>query len=104
MSGIDEAFVDFVGDCDGIVFDAERCDFVELGSGEDGAGGVVGGVDEDGFCFVGECGLEFFGVVGESVFGWVECDEDCFGIGHCEACAVGVVVGFEDDDFVAGVE
>ncbi len=104
IAGIDQSFVDLVGDGDGVVFDAQGCDLVELGVGEDDAGGVVWCVDEDGFCFVGEGVCEFFGAVGEAVFCWVKGDEDGFGVGHGEAGAVGVVVGFEDDDLVGGVD
>ena len=44
-------FVDFVGDCEEIVFDTEVCDLGEFFAGVDFAGGVVGGVDEDRFGF-----------------------------------------------------
>lgn len=57
-----EVFVDFIGDGDEVVFDAEVGNLREFFAGIDFAGGVVRGVDEDGFCRAG----------GDGVFEFVE--------------------------------
>ncbi len=60
-----EAFVDLVGDGEGVVLETEGGDEVEFIASEDLAGRVVRGVDEDGTGARGEGAAEVVGIEGE---------------------------------------
>ncbi len=99
---VEDVLVYLVGDGVCIPFLAEVGNLLELGAGEDFAGGVVGGVDDDGFGFGVEGGGKLFGPVGP--FRRVEGDVAGGGAGEDAVGAVVFVEGLEDDDLVAGVD
>ena len=76
--GVVESVVDLVREDEDVVFDGQVADGLEFFAGEDFADGVVGGVEDYDFCFLGGDGL------GEE--GWVE---DPFGGGGAGLVGVG---------------
>ncbi len=99
---VGEVLVDLVGDDQEVAGDGELGDGGQLFAGEDHAGGVVGGVEQQqagaGPDGVGE-GVE----VGAEV-GGAEGEGDPLGSGHGDAGGVGVVEGLEGDDLVARLQ
>ena len=76
-------------------------------AGENFSGGIVGRVEDDGLGVRAEGGGQFPFVEspgGIFVCGWLHFDEARRGAGEDRVGAVIFVEGFEDDDFVAGID
>ena len=65
VGGVEDVFVDLVGDDENVEFFGEGGDLEELGAGEDLAGGVGGVAEDEGFGALLEGAAEFGGVEGE---------------------------------------
>jgi hypothetical protein len=99
---VEDMFVDFVGDAVGIPSYAKIANEFEFGASENFAGGIVRRVEDDGFCVRAERSAQFPFV--EGPIGRPKFDEARSGAGKDCVRAVVFVEGFEDNDFVAGID
>ena len=100
-SVVDDVLVYFVRDGEGVELLAQLGDEFELLSIEDLAGGVAGRVQNDSFRARRERGAELLRVI--APIGGIEADELAAGAAEQRVWAVVLIVGLEDDDFVAGI-
>lgn len=94
---------------DNILLHADLCYRLQLFPREHLSDGVVGRVDDDDLCLVGECISEFVDVdrpvstgrMGDTFFGGMKRDKDSVGALESDRGVVLVKVGFDEDDFVS---
>lgn len=101
MGRIDDMFIDFIGDDEGIKFLGEVGDELEFFAGEDTASGVSGIAEDDRFGPLGESVTKFIGVE-EEVRG-AEVDINRFSARKDGISGIVFVEGGEDNNFVTRV-
>ena len=107
MRVVENVFVDFIGDAEGVPANAEIADEFEFLPGEHFSRGIVWGVEDDRFGVRAEGGGQFpfvEGPVGIFVGRRTHFHETRRGAGENRVGAVIFVEGFEDDDFVTGID
>jgi hypothetical protein len=100
----DEVFVDLVRDHQQIALDGEGGDGGQLVVGEDGAGGVVRGVEQDEAGAVGDRVAQLVQVEAEGAVVRAEGDRDAGAARHRDARRVRVVVRLQRDHLVARLQ
>src|SRR5690606_569065 len=98
----DEVFVDLVGHDEEVPFHGQLGDRRQLRAGEDRAGGVVRGVDQQHAGAVGDGVAQFVEVEPEAAVPGAQGDRDAAAARHGDAGRVGVVVRLQGDHLVAG--
>ena len=101
MRCVDDVLVGLVGDDEGIMLFGEIEDQLQLGPGEDFAGGVGGIADDDGLGPLSKGAGEFIGIKAE--LRRAQRDVDGLGPGEDGVCGVVFLERGEDDDFVSGL-
>ena len=99
---VKEVFVDFVGDDQQVMLGDEGGELLELGAGEDFAAGVGGRVEDQGAGSRGDGIAQAVKVHGPIGFG--ERDDDRLDALCLEGADMVPVDGFEEQDFIAGIE
>ena len=104
---VEDVLVDFVGDAVGVPANAEIADEFEFAAREHFSGGIVGRVEDDGFCLGTKGRREFVFIVGPHIIfipRWTHFHEPRSGPAQDRVRPVILVIRLENHDFVARID
>ena len=100
-----EAIIDFIGEDEQIVLDAEGCDLLEFFAGKALSCRIIGGIEDEHLGAGGDGGAEGVDIEHPAaVFLWAHGDVTRLAASHQDGSGVGIIKGFDQEDFIVLID